>query len=316
MAGVRGRALLAPDARAVDGGHRRTRPPHLAPHRCRAGPESGGHLPVDRLQGRAPGGSWSAVTWPGMLGALKRIRENLDIRWVASADPEALGALPLIESALGPQVMLVTAPDLLPSVSHYGTPAAGRDPGARGRSWTSATAVWWPSTAPAPVRCVSARHPPPAPPYGTGARTGEGYHLPPRSGPGTTGERPAYHAGADRPGGALKALAPGSDHRCARLPQRRRHLVRARRPRRTAGPGHGHAARSQPPDDPRLAVRSSDDPRPAVRAGVRDGRHRPRRAAMFDALHRPMATAMRRVLSMRESMMDDVQLRLTSAATP
>lgn len=124
MAGVRGRAfLLAPDARAVDVDiaelDRRTWrltvvAPDLSPVVTYLLTGSKGALLVD------PG---SAVTWPGMLGALKRIRENLDIRWVfgRSADPEALGALPLIESALGPQVMLVTAPDLLPSVSHYGT---------------------------------------------------------------------------------------------------------------------------------------------------------------------------------------------------
>ena len=65
----------------------------------------------------------SAVTWPEMLGAVANLREKLDIKWVFghSATPSVLGALPLIETTLGPHVRVVTSPDLLPVLSHYGT---------------------------------------------------------------------------------------------------------------------------------------------------------------------------------------------------
>lgn len=65
----------------------------------------------------------SALTWPEILGALARIDESLDIKWVTghSALPSALGALPLIQSTLGSDITVVTSEPLAPFVAHYGT---------------------------------------------------------------------------------------------------------------------------------------------------------------------------------------------------
>ncbi len=315
MAGVRGRAfLLAPDARAVDVDiaelDRRTWrltvvAPDLSPVVTYLLTGSKGALLVD------PG---SAVTWPGMLGALKRIRENLDIRWVfgRSADPEALGALPLIESALGPQVMLVTAPDLLPSVSHYGTrlpveilaPGAILDIGDR-------RLVAEYRTGTSPLCFLRDTHT--GATYGTGARTGEGYHLP--------GRLEAVREQLENvllttlapialEGRALKALAP-----VGRITAVRVYLNDDGTWFELGGRGglRGRAM-AMLPDPSHLTIRVSlSDPQmildlrfaPESGTAVTD----PDVQRMFDALHRPMATAMRRVLSMRESMMTTSQLR-------
>ena len=65
-------------ARAVDVVYRRTRPPPGAsPLSCRSGVRWSRLLTGSKRRALVDPGS--AVTWPGMLGALKRIRENLDI---------------------------------------------------------------------------------------------------------------------------------------------------------------------------------------------------------------------------------------------
>ncbi len=64
----------------------------------------------------------SSLTWPEILGALARIDESIDIKWVAghSALPSSVGALPLIQSTLGSDITVVTSPALAPQLAHYG----------------------------------------------------------------------------------------------------------------------------------------------------------------------------------------------------
>ena len=64
----------------------------------------------------------SSLTWPEILGALARIDESIDIKWVAghTALPSSVGALPLIQSTLGSDITVVTSPALAPQLAHYG----------------------------------------------------------------------------------------------------------------------------------------------------------------------------------------------------
>ncbi len=64
----------------------------------------------------------SHITWPEILGGLIEINESLDISWVAGSSPapDALGALPLLESTLGSEITLVTSPAMGPAIRHYG----------------------------------------------------------------------------------------------------------------------------------------------------------------------------------------------------
>ena len=257
----------------------------------------------------------SAVTWPGMLGALKRVREDLDVRWVFghNADPAAVGALPLIESTLGSQVMLVTSPEILPSISHYGTrlPVQVLSPGsildigerrlvAEYRSGDN------------PLCFLRDTHS--GATYGVGARSGDGYHLPGRL---ESVRSDLEHvllttlAPIALEGRALAALAPVGRVTAVRT------YVKDDGTWFELGGRAGIRGRALPalPPAPELTIRvEMSDPAPLIldlrfapqSAGALDD---PDIQRMFDSLRRPMATAMRRLLSMRESIMTTSQLR-------
>lgn len=314
---VRGRAfLLGPDARAVDVDvaamdSRTWRlsvvAEDLSPVVSYVLAGSKGALLID------PG---SVVTWPGMLGALKRVREDLDIRWVFghSSDPCAVGALPLIESTLGPQVMLVTAPELLPAISHYGTrlPVEILSPGAILDIGDRRLVAEYRTTGDHPVCLLRDTHT--GATYGAGARSGDGYHLP--------GRLESVRADLENvllttlapialEGRALAALGP-----VGRVTAVRTYVQDEGVWFELGGRGglRGRALTTLPPA-PALTVRvEMADPAPVVldlrfaeqsANAVTD----PDVQRMFESLRRPMATAMRRLLSMRESIMTTSQLR-------
>lgn len=313
---LRGRAfLLGPDARAVqvDVAAMDARTwrltavaEDLSPVVCYVLSGSKGALLID------PG---SAVTWPGMLGALKEVREDLDVQWVFghSADPAALGALPLIESTLGPQVMLVTSPDLLPAISHYGTrlPVHLLAPGAILDIGDRRLVVEY-RTGDSPLCFLRDTHS--GSTYGVGARSGDGYHLPGRL---EAVRRDLEHvllttlAPIALEGRALAALAP-----VGRITAVRTYLQDEGTWFELGGrSGLRGRAMVQLPPAPEMTVRvEMTDPAPLVL----DLRFAPQSAhavtdpdiqRMFDSLRRPMATAMRRLLSMREAIMTTSQLR-------
>ncbi len=257
----------------------------------------------------------SSVTWPGMLGALKTVRESLDIRWVFGhcADPSAVGALPLIESTLGSQVMLVTAPELLPAISHYGTrlPIQTLSPGSIldiGRRRLVAEY----RTGDNPLCLLRDTHSGAV--YGAGARSGDGYHLP--------GRLESVRADLEHvllttlapialEGRALAALAP-----VGRVTALRSYMQEDGTWFELGGrAGIRGRALTLLPAPAELTVRVElTDPTPVVL----DLRFSPESAQavtdpdiqrMFDSLRRPLATAMRRILSMRESIMTTSQLR-------
>lgn len=264
----------------------------------------------------------SSVTWPSMLGALKRIREDLDIRWVFghSADPAAVGALPLIETTLGPQVMLVTGPELLPAVSHYGTrlpvqvlaSGAVLDIGDR-------RLVAEYRTGDTPLCFLRDTHS--GATFGAGARSGDGYHLP--------GRLEAVRADLEHvllttlapialEGRALAALAP-----VGRVTAVRAYIQDGGTWFELGGRAglRGRALALLPPVS-EMGVRIElVDPTPAVidlkfspqsAHAVRD----PDVQRLFDSLRRPMATTIRRLLSMRESIMTTSRLRADMRRDP
>ncbi len=324
MAGnTRGRAfLLAPDARAVDVD---VEPLDATTWRLSVVAEdltpvvaylltgSKGALLVD------PG---SSVTWPSMLGALKQLREDLDIRWVFghSSDPAALGALPLIEAALGPQVMIVTGPEMLPAVSHYGTrlPVQVLEPGAildigdrrlvaEHRQGDSLLCFLRDTHSGAT--------------FGAGARSAEGYHLP--------GRLEAVRADLEHvllttlapialEGRALGALAPVGRVTAVRVYLQDQGTWFELGGR--AGLRGKAVAALPPPTDLTMRVELVD-PTPTVidlRFSPQCGQAvtDPDVQRMFDSLRRPMATTLRRILSMRESIMTTSRLRADMLRDP
>ena len=258
----------------------------------------------------------SVVTWPGMLGALKQVRDDLDIRWVFghSSDPSAVGALPLIESTLGPQVMLVTAPELLPAISHYGTrlPVEILSPGAILDIGDRRLVAEYRTTGENPICLLRDTHS--GATYGAGARSGEGYHLP--------GRLESVRAELENvllttlapialEGRALAALGP-----VGRVTAVRTYLQDEGTWFELGGrAGLRGRALTTLPAAQELTVRvEMSDPAPVVldlrfaeqsAHAVTD----PDMQRMFESLRRPMATAMRRLLSMRESIMTTSQLR-------
>lgn len=257
----------------------------------------------------------STVTWPGMLGAIKSVREELDIRWVFGhcAEPSALGALPLIESTLGAQVLVVTTAELLPAVSHYGTrlpveviaPGSALDLGDR-RLVAEYAGV--------PTDRCFLRDTHTGMLFGAGARGGEGYHLP--------GRLESVRAQLENvllttlapialEGRALAALAP-----VGRVTSVRTYVGDDGTWYELGGRAgiRGKALAVLPPAGDLTIRIELRDPVPSIV----DLRFAPESASvvsdpdmrgLVEALRRPLATAMRRVLSMRESVMTTSQLR-------
>lgn len=257
----------------------------------------------------------SSVTWPGMLGALAKVRPDLDVRWVFGHDalPATIGALPLLEASFGSQAVLVTTPDLLPALSHYGTrlpievlPMGGvLDLGDR-------RLVAEIPKGPDPACLLRDTHSGAV--FGGLPEPSQGYRLP--------GRLESVRSDLENvllttlapialEGRALAALAP-----VGRITAVRTYVQDREAWFELGGRGgiRGRAVTELPPVSTLTLRVALTDPAPItidLRFAPDSGAvvDDPDISRMVDALRRPLATAMRRVLSMRESVMTNSRLR-------
>lgn len=264
----------------------------------------------------------STVTWPSMLGALNDIDADLDIRWVFShsAHPASIGALPLLEPTLGGQPTVVTTASLLPSLSHYGTrlPLHVLAPGEALDLGDRRLVVEYSGDG---LTCCFLRDTHTGMLFGAGAHGGTTYHLP--------GRLETVRAQLENvllttlapialEGRALAAMAPVGRVTSVRAYVNERDLWYELGGR----PGiRGRELSGLPPRGDLTVRIELTDPSPIVidlrfapeSAGVVTD---PDTLALIEALRRPLATAMRRLLSMRESVLTTSQLRADTRRDP